>query len=137
MNLGQIDLLLIAPAFLGCRWAYLGLAIVAMVLTYVASSIVLNSMTDPDGRWFDWLSVSLVSFTVSGAVVGYWAKRSPLMHGALLGVLVMGMFTGIQLVDDPSFSWADLSIMKFALQSIVAIIACSVGALLGDHVAAR
>ena len=115
----------------------LALAIVAMVLTYVACSIVLNSVVDPDGRWFDWLLVSLISFTVSGAVVGYWAKRSPLMHGALLGLLVMGMFAGIQLVGDPSFSWADLSMMKFAQQSIVAIIACSVGALLGNRVAGR
>ena len=115
----------------------LGLAIVAMVLTYVASSIAVNSMVDPDGGRFDWLSVSLVSFTVSGAVVGYWAKRSPLMHGALLGVLVMGMFAGIQLAGDPSFSWTELSMMKFVQQSIIAMIACSIGALLGDRFAGR
>jgi putative membrane protein (TIGR04086 family) len=115
----------------------LGLAIVAMVLTYVASSVALNSTVDVNGRWFDWLLVSLVSYVVSGVVVGFRAKRSPLMHGALLGVLVMGLFAGIQLADDPSFSWTDLSLVKFAQQSIVAMIACSVGALLGDHLARR
>jgi len=115
----------------------LGLAIAAMVFTYVASSIVLNSTVEPNGRWFDWLLVSLASYTVSGFVVGFWAKRSPLMHGALLGVLVMGLFTGTQLAGDPSFSWTDLSLVKFVQQSIVAMIACSVGALLGDHLAGR
>lgn len=113
----------------------LGLAIVAMVLVYLASSVVMNSLVGPDGSRLEWLWVSVVSYTASGVVVGYWAKRSPLMHGALLGVILMGMFAGIQLVGDPSFSWADLSVMKFAQQSIIAMIACSVGALLGDRFA--
>jgi len=115
----------------------LGLAVVAMVLIYVASSVVVNSIVGPDGGGFEWLTVSVVSYTVSGVVVGYWAKRSPLMHGAVLGVLVTSMFAGIQLGGDPSFSWADLSMTKFAQQSIVAMIACSVGALLGDRFAGR
>lgn len=114
----------------------LALATIAMVLTYVASSVILSAMVDPEGRWFG-LSVSLVSFTVSGAIAGYWAKRSPLMHGALLGTIIMGGFAGIQLVGDPRFSWADLSMMKLASHSIVAALACSVGALLGDYVARR
>jgi putative membrane protein (TIGR04086 family) len=115
----------------------LGLAIVAMVLTYVGSSVVLNWMVVPHSSSIEWVSVALVSYAVSGAVAGYWAKRAPLMHGALLGVLVMGLFAGIQLAGDPSFSWEDLSLIKFAQQSIIAMVVCSIGALLGDKIADR
>jgi hypothetical protein len=115
----------------------LGLAIVAMVLTYVGSSVVLNWMVVPHSSSIEWVSVALVSYGVSGAVAGYWAKRAPLMHGALLGVLVMGLFAGIQLAGDPSFSWEDLSLIKFAQQSIIAMVVCSIGALLGDKIADR
>jgi len=125
------------PVFGKPNFIALGLATVAMVLIYVAGSVVMNSIGSPAGNWIEWLLVSVVSYIASGVVAGCWAKRSPLMHGALLGVLVMGMFAGIQLAGDPSFSWTDFSMMKFVQQSIIAMIACSIGAFLGDRFAGR
>jgi len=78
----------------------------------------------------------LITYLSSGVIAGYIAKRSPLMHGALLGLLVMGIFAGLSLVAE-NFSWADLSSVAFVQKAFGAMMVCSLGAIVGNHIASR
>jgi hypothetical protein len=77
-----------------------------------------------------------------GAVVGYIANRSPLMHGVLLGaflgligIVVLGAIGGLGVGDIAG-------ILKSGLPALVSmaipgITLCALGAVLGDHLRER
>lgn len=113
------------------------LGVVAMVLVYGLGSFVLNLALP---RWSFEASQSrivaltfpFVSYLASGFVVGYMAKRAPLMHGALLGLLVMGLFAGVTFVVAGELSWE-----PFSQLAVGAMVVCALGAIVGNSVAHR
>jgi len=102
----------------------LGLGIIAMVLMYGIVTLALNLARprwsyEADGSRVVSLLVPIVSYLVSGCVVGYLAKRGPLMHGALLGLLIMGLFACGTLALD-----GDISLIRLAQQGLGAMVIC-------------
>ena len=115
----------------------LALGVFAMVLIFVLCNVALNVVSpkwsfDPDGTHIGSFSIPLITYLASGAVVGYIAKRSPLMHGALLGILTMGLFAGITIAVTGGVSWE-----AFFQHTFGAMLVCALGAILGDYVASR
>jgi hypothetical protein len=74
-----------------------------------------------------------------GVVVGIIAKRSPLMHGVLLGLLIVGfmailiLITGLFGVQGTLKALHDLGSIA-VVSAIVLMIACSFAAALGDFI---
>jgi len=108
-----------------------------MVLVYGLGNILLN-LASPS--WSSEASLSpivdrvfpIASYLASGFVVGYLAKRAPLMHGALLGLLVMGLFAGVAFVLAGELSWE-----RFSQLAVGAMVVCALGAIVGNSVAHR
>jgi hypothetical protein len=74
-----------------------------------------------------------------GVVLGITARRSPLMHGALLGLLIVSFMAILILVAGMLGVRGTLSALRaldsMAVGSAVAlIIACSLGAVMGDFI---
>jgi hypothetical protein len=83
--------------------------------------------------------VLAVFFVAPGFVLGVIANRSPLMHGALLGILIVGFMailiatTGALGVKGTSQALHQLGSMAVASAAAL-IVASSLGAILGDFV---
>jgi len=83
-------------------------------------------------------SLLYTTFTASGVIVGVLARRSPLMHGLLLGILI-----GVLLASFPRlFQEApyDLSLLgttarHIALAALPGLVFCPLGAFIGDGIA--
>jgi putative membrane protein (TIGR04086 family) len=113
------------------------LGAIAMVLVYGSGSLLLSlarprwSYEENESRVIS-LVFPVATYLVSGYVVGYFAKRAPLMHGALLGLLVMGLFACGTLALG-----GDISPVRFAQLTVGAMVICCLGAILGDSIAQR
>ena len=73
--------------------------VLTMLLVYVAGMIMLNFVlshssvdADPDPNDIAAELIPLLVYLASGFVVGFNARRSPLMHGALLGFIIASIF---------------------------------------------
>jgi hypothetical protein len=79
------------------------------------------------------------ALSTSGVIVGIIAKRCPLMHGLLLGVLtgiVVAAFPAM--FQDPSLPYASAfsaTIRHIALAAIPGLTFCPLGAVLGETLA--
>jgi hypothetical protein len=112
------------------------MGMIAMVLVYTLG-VVLNMIL---ARWSLIASESrvvsillpLVVYLASGGVAGYLARRAPIMHGALLGLLTMVLFAVLTLVLA-----GDVSLTAFLQLAVGAMVLCSIGAFLGDSIAHR
>jgi putative membrane protein (TIGR04086 family) len=115
----------------------LALGMVAMVLAYMLGSAALT-LAVPHGSLdagtvpFVALLLPFVVYLAAGFVAGYAAKRAPLMHGAVLGLLVTGAFAIATLVMAGALQWEALLQLAGG-----AIVVCSVGATAGDWIAHR
>jgi hypothetical protein len=88
-----------------------------------------------------WVLLSILLFA-PGVVVGITAKRSPLMHGVLLGLLIVGfmafliVLTGALGVKGTTEGLRQFG--PFAVTSaLVLMIFCSLAAVLGDFIGDR
>jgi hypothetical protein len=76
-----------------------------------------------------------IQYIVPGFIVGYVARRSPLMHGWLLGALsavVIRVYEVLSFGGDVLGSERD-----FAWWVLIGAIWCSAGAIVGDHVSSH
>jgi len=83
--------------------------------------------------------LSVLSYIGSGFAAGYVARRSPIMHGVLLSVLLAGAMTLlVVLLPGGSDSYASERLAR-AGQAIVGLpalfVCCALGAIFGDFVA--
>ena len=113
------------------------LGVVAMVLFFLLGSLALNLAIPHWSLEAGVLPVvsllfPLTVYFASGFVVGYTAKRAPLMHGVLLGLLVMGLFAGVTFVVAGGSSW-----VAFLQLGVGAMVICSLGTIVGDSLARR
>jgi hypothetical protein len=112
----------------------LGLGVLSYFMLGLIVGYLLAHLAHPVG------AVVLSIFSIlPGVVVGIAAKRSPLMHGILLGfliVIVMAIvivIAGALGVDGTPMALHDLGSM--AVVTIIAlVISCSFGAVLGDFI---
>ncbi len=88
------------------------------------------------------LPIFICIFILSGSVAGYIAKRSPLMHGALVGLLSgLLAITYVAIVDGVGFAGFGSFVKAVApvvtYMAIPGIVLCSLGAAFGDYLQAR
>jgi hypothetical protein len=85
-----------------------------------------------------WAAFSILLFA-PGVVVGIIAKRSPLMHGALLGLLIVGFVAlliaiagslGVNGTSEGLHQFGSMAVET----AVVSIIVSSLGAVLGDFI---
>ena len=125
-----------------------------MVIVYVVTVIALNIAfrnpsidSDDDPRHLISVLVPLIVYLVSGFVTGFVARRSPVMHGMLLGSLLAVVFLipWLVLALIPS-SWLappsggifdNTSWWAFLRLASVAGLVCSFGAIVGDYFSSR
>jgi putative membrane protein (TIGR04086 family) len=108
-----------------------------MVLVYGIGSVALNLALP---RWsFEASQHRIIAvifptsaYLASGFVVGYMAKRAPLMHGVLLGLLIMALFGGVTFVVAGQLDW--VAFFQLAAGSMVV---CALGAIAGSLIARR
>ena len=108
------------------------------VLSYFVLGVIVGWLLPnvPHGADAVALSILLIA---PGFVLGITARRSPLMHGLLLGLLIVGslailiLMAGLFGVTGTLKALHDLG--SIAVVSVVAlVIACSLGAVLGDFI---
>lgn len=85
-----------------------------------------------------WVVLSILFFG-PGVVVGIIAKRSPLMHGALLGLLIVGFMAFLIAIGGPlgvkgTSEGLDQFGSMAAGSAVVLIVVSSLGAVLGDFI---
>src|ERR1700724_360054 len=112
----------------------LGLGVLSYFVLGFTGGWVLPQVTHPIG----WVLISVLLFA-PGVVLGITAKRSPLMHGVLLGLLIVAFMAflivlgGALGVEGTAEGLRQFG--SFALGSAIAlIIICSLGAVLGDFI---
>jgi hypothetical protein len=108
----------------------LGLGVLSyFVLGTIVGSLLLHHL--PHGVGSVALSILLIA---PGFVLGITAKRSPLMHGILLGLLIVGFMVILDLTLGATLK-ALHDFGPIAMVSVIVLmIACSFGAVLGDFV---
>jgi len=125
--------------------------VATMLLGYAISMIVLNLVlshsavdVDPDPNDIAAEVIPILVYLTSGFVAGFIARRSPLMHGALLGFIIASVFlvppllfvlipqTWIRHPFNEYFD--DFSRFVFLRFAIGAMLVCSLAAILGDYV---
>jgi putative membrane protein (TIGR04086 family) len=107
-----------------------------MVLVFFVLNVAINLALP---RWsFDvdfaetvGLLFPLISYVVAGIVTGISARRSPIMHGLLLGLIIMVLFAAM------TVALADLSGLAFVRHALGAMVVCCLGAIFGDYLARR
>ena len=115
----------------------LGLGVLSYFVVGLIVGGLLPHVTHPVGYVMLWILL-----LAPGVVLGFAAKRSPLMHGALLGVLIVGflaflMALGGALGVKGTTEWFH-QFRSFAVGSaFVMMIFCSLGAVLGDFIGDR
>lgn len=78
----------------------------------------------------------LLQYILPGLVTGYFAKRSPLMYGAILGT-VTAIF--LYLYSQLGFAGEKPAIgfHMFSYWTLIGVIWCSLGTIIGDHFAKK
>ena len=115
----------------------LGLGVLSYFVLALLGGLLLPHL--PRGLGAVFLALFLI---LPGGVAGFLAKRSPLMHGLLLGLLIVAftailfLIAGMLGIKNMSAALHDLG--SIAVGSAVALmIACSLGAIAGDSLGAR
>ena len=115
----------------------LGLGVLSYFVLGFIGGWVLPQVTHPVG----WVVLSVLLFA-PGVLLGITAKRSPLMHGVLLGVLIVGFMAflialggvlGVKGTAEGLRQFGSLAVGS----AIGLIIVCSLGAVLGDFIGDR
>jgi hypothetical protein len=108
------------------------------VLSYFMPGILLGWLLPhvPHAVGVVLLSIFLLT---PGVVLGLTAKRSPLMHGVLLGLLIPSFMAILMLVAGAFGVHGTLKALRdlgsIAVVSVIAlVIACTLGAVLGDFI---
>jgi len=125
------------PIFSVPRWWALAVAAVTFLALYALANWALKIVPPSIG-----VPLFLGIFVFSGAVAGFIARRSPLMHGAILGALT-GVLTiaYVFILDGSGFDGAGSFVMSSipvaAFMALPGIALCSLGAVLGDYLGQR
>jgi hypothetical protein len=111
------------------------------VLSYFVPGIILAWLLPHVPHAVGVVLLSIFLFT-PGVVLGMTAKRSPLMHGVLLGLLIPSFMAIVILVAGTFGVHGTLKALhdlgSIAVVSVVALmIACTLGAVLGDFIGDR
>jgi hypothetical protein len=112
----------------------LGLGVLSYFVWGILVGWLLPHVTHPIG----WVMLSIL-LLAPGLLAGIIARRSPLMHGALLGLLIVGFFAFlIALGGALGVKGTSEGLRQFgsgaAGGAVVLIIASSLGAVLGDFI---
>jgi hypothetical protein len=115
----------------------LGLGVLSYFVLGVIVGWLLAQVTHPVG----WVFLSILLFA-PGVVVGMTAKRSPLMHGVLLGLLIVGFMAFLIVLSGALGVKGTTEGLRqfgpFAVGSaLVLMIFCSLAAVLGDFIGDR
>jgi len=115
----------------------LALGSVSFLVLYAVSVWLLPRISPTVG-----LPLFISIFILSGCIAGYIAKQSPLMHGALVGILSgILAITYVAIVDGVGFAGIGSFIKAVtpvvAYMAIPGIILCSLGAAFGDYLQGR
>jgi hypothetical protein len=108
------------------------------VLSYFVWGIFVGWLLPHLSRPFGWTVLSILLFA-PGVVVGIVAKRSPLMHGALLGLLIVGFMALLIAIGGPlGVKGTSEGLHQFGSMAVGSavglIIVSSLGAVLGDFI---
>lgn len=119
------------PSLKALAWGA-GVMILVFVLLTAAINLALPRWSfDVDFGKTIGLLVLLSSYLVAGIVTGIRARRSPLMHGVVLGLVIVALFAAM------SPPYADLSGVAFVGNTFSAMVVCCLGAIFGDYLARR
>jgi hypothetical protein len=115
----------------------LGLGVMSYFVLGLIVGWLLPHVTHPVG----WVMLSILFFA-PGVVVGISAKRSPLMHGVLLGLLIVGFMAFlIALGGALGVKGTTEGLRQFGAfavgSALVLMIFCSLAAVLGDFIGDR
>jgi len=119
------------------KWQALAVAAVVFLALYAFANWALKLLSPAIG-----VPLFLGVFVASGAVAGYIAKRSPLMHGAILGALTGALAIAyVFIVDGNGFAGAGSFIASTVpvvmFMALPGIALCSLGAVFGDYLQGR
>jgi hypothetical protein len=108
------------------------------VLAYFALGFIVGWLLPHVTHSIGWTMLSIL-LLAPGMVLGLIAKRSPLMHGALLGLLIVGFLAflialGSTLGVRGTAEWLHQLGSMAVGSAIMLIIFCSLGAVLGDFI---
>jgi hypothetical protein len=125
------------PVFSVPKWQALVVAAVVFLALYAFANWALKLLAPAIG-----VPIFLGVFVVSGAVAGFIAKRSPLMHGAILGALTGVLAIAyVFLIGSNGFagagSFVTSAIPVATFMALPGIALCSLGAVLGDYLQGR
>ena len=126
-----------SPVVSSPNLAALGLGVLSYFVWGVIVGWLLPHVTHPVG----WVLLSILLFA-PGVVVGMTAKRSPLMHGVLLGLLIVGFMAFLIVLSGALGVKGTTEGLRqfgpFAVGSaLVLMIFCSLAAVLGDFIGDR
>jgi hypothetical protein len=108
-----------------------------MLVAYPVANVVIHKASPVLG-----IVIFVALLVSSGAVAGYLAARSPLMHGVVLGALV-GVVAIISVAALSGLGIGDIgSILRTGVPALISmavpgIILCALGAVLGDYLRER
>jgi hypothetical protein len=119
------------------KWKALAIAAVVFLVLYAFANWELKVLAPVIG-----VPLFLGVFVASGAVAGFIAKRSPLMHGAILGALTGVLAIAyVFLVDGNGFagpgSFIASTVPVVSFMALPGIALCSLGAVFGDYLQGR
>ena len=111
------------------------------VLSYFVLGLIVGGLLPHVTHPVGWVMLYTLLFA-PGVVVGITAKRSPLMHGVLLGLLIVGfMVFLIVLTGALGVKGTTEGLRQFAsfagTSALVLMIFCSLAAVLGDFIGDR
>jgi hypothetical protein len=115
----------------------LAVAGLCLLVTYPLANVVIHGASPLLG-----IIIFVALLVGCGAVVGYLAARSPLMHGVILGamagvvaILGVAVFAGLGAGDIGSMLRSGLPAL--ISMAVPGIILCALGAVLGDYLRER
>jgi hypothetical protein len=117
-----------------------------LVLVFIVGTVLLNLVfPHPFSRSYETTRLLGALFFVfvylcSGFVAGFVARRSPIMHGTILGLLVVAIFlipTLLLPLITPEGDVGDFSRWALIWMASGTVLVCSLGAIFGDYVANR
>jgi hypothetical protein len=119
------------------KWRALAVAAIVFLALYALANWALKLLTPAVG-----VPLFLGIFVASGAVAGYIARRSPLMHGAILGAFsgvlaftYVFLISGNGLAGMNSLITSAIPVVTFTALPGIAL--CSLGTVLGDYLRGR